>query len=270
MAAPNTPAARIPRQYTSIPRTPVLPHSSGGGGTPRAGGGHNPLTAGAGSEDQIAPYQQAPITGLPSLLLHPLIQSMYDETTDRTNAARQKHAADKQADTQAALDSYQQSVTAAGGDPHRGLLNWAQTPEGHTAIGKNLMNSVIQLHSVMSSPDPNGQPRSIDVGNGLTELATPDGKYHVFTPKQLEPSKEGKPEKPIMVGKQAYSRDPNDPNNLIPMTVGGREQAPPAAPVKVTPKAISDQIKDIDTILGSSQKMMANIGATGSLGTGSF
>jgi len=195
---------------------------------------------------------------------------MYDETTDRTNAARQKHAADKQADTQAALDSYQQSVTAAGGDPHRGLLNWAQTPEGHTAIGKNLMNSVIQLHSVMSSPDPNGQPRSIDVGNGLTGLATPDGKYHVFTPKQLEPSKEGKPEKPIMVGKQAYSRDPNDPNNLIPMTVGGREQAPPAAPVKVTPKAISDQIKDIDTILGSSQKMMANTGATGPLGTASF
>src|SRR6266478_8211462 len=105
MAGPNLRAISAPKSLSGIPRIPPLPRSGGGGGVPQARSGRNPLAAGAGSEDQIAPYQQAPITGLPSLLLHPLIQSMYDETTDRTNAARQKHAADKQADTQAALDS---------------------------------------------------------------------------------------------------------------------------------------------------------------------
>jgi hypothetical protein len=82
------------------------------------------------------------------------------------------------ADVQAAFDDFQRHIAAAGGDPGRGLLDWAHSAEGRAAISNHLFDPVLMLYAILTMPAPTAL-RSRELGHGMTAHCL-GGKWQVW------------------------------------------------------------------------------------------
>jgi hypothetical protein len=248
--ATNTPAnAFQARRAASQGASSGLSAGRGGrgggvGGGFRGGGGGNPIASAIneGASGPMIQTQDVPIHGLGTaflnLALHPVMKARAEEEQARSDARIQKTADERQGKVQASLDSYQKAMDASPGD-HNAFLKWVGSPDGHAAIANDTLGEVAKLHGILNASDPNAPPQVTDLGRGLTGV-NHDGKWNIYTPKQMEAS----------AAAQKAAQGPV------------YDKKPPAS--------FDQRLQSVDTILRNVDTLTANSGATGSLGWGKF